>query len=233
MASSTSPDNIVYPDASDPIAPLNAVFQDLAESVQEALDTIVPGAESLPDLSDVTITTPADGQLLAYNGTNWVNEGLPQMSFTASVTITASDATWTVPSLGSPVVKVTVVAGGGGGGTSEFFYGGLGGTTSFTFGATTLTALGGLGAQGGTRTANGQNSRSLLVAGNGGGGGTVASSKFGQPGLGGEVRIAYYNLADVSTANVTIGGGGSGGATGSPGGIGGSGVVIVEYVAGV
>jgi len=38
MASSTSPDNIVYPDASDPIAPLNAVFQDLAESVQVALD---------------------------------------------------------------------------------------------------------------------------------------------------------------------------------------------------
>ena len=38
MASSTSPDNIVYPDASDPIAPLNAVFQDLAESVQAALD---------------------------------------------------------------------------------------------------------------------------------------------------------------------------------------------------
>ena len=38
MASSTSPDSIVYPDASDPIAPLNAVFQDLAESVQAALD---------------------------------------------------------------------------------------------------------------------------------------------------------------------------------------------------
>jgi hypothetical protein len=40
MASNTSPDSIVYPDASDPIAPLNAVFQDLAESVQDALDNI-------------------------------------------------------------------------------------------------------------------------------------------------------------------------------------------------
>jgi hypothetical protein len=39
MASATSPDGIVYPDASDPIAPLNTVFQDLAESVQTALDT--------------------------------------------------------------------------------------------------------------------------------------------------------------------------------------------------
>ena len=38
MASATSPDGIVYPDASDPIAPLNTVFQDLAESVQAALD---------------------------------------------------------------------------------------------------------------------------------------------------------------------------------------------------
>lgn len=38
MASTTSPDSIVYPDASDPVAPLNAVFQDLAESVQAALD---------------------------------------------------------------------------------------------------------------------------------------------------------------------------------------------------
>jgi hypothetical protein len=40
MASTTSPDGITYPDASDPIAPLNAVFQDLAESVQDALDDI-------------------------------------------------------------------------------------------------------------------------------------------------------------------------------------------------
>ena len=38
MASATTPDGIVYPDASDPIAPLNAVFQDLAESVQAAFD---------------------------------------------------------------------------------------------------------------------------------------------------------------------------------------------------
>lgn len=38
MASTTSPDGIVYPDASDPVAPLNTVFQDLAESVQAALD---------------------------------------------------------------------------------------------------------------------------------------------------------------------------------------------------
>ena len=37
MASATTPDGIVYPDASDPVAPLNTVFQGLAESVQDAL----------------------------------------------------------------------------------------------------------------------------------------------------------------------------------------------------
>jgi len=37
MASATVPSGIVYPDASDPIAPLNTVFQDLAESVEAAL----------------------------------------------------------------------------------------------------------------------------------------------------------------------------------------------------
>jgi hypothetical protein len=37
MASATSPSGIVYPDASDPVAPLNTVFQDLAESVEAAL----------------------------------------------------------------------------------------------------------------------------------------------------------------------------------------------------
>ena len=44
MASTTSPDGIVYPDASDPIAPLNTVFQDLAESVQTALDNLPTGS---------------------------------------------------------------------------------------------------------------------------------------------------------------------------------------------
>lgn len=32
-----------------------------------------PGAVSLDNLSDVVLTAPANGQLLSYNGTNWVN----------------------------------------------------------------------------------------------------------------------------------------------------------------
>lgn len=33
------------------------------------------GASKLGDLVDVTITTPAAGQVLAFNGTNWANRG--------------------------------------------------------------------------------------------------------------------------------------------------------------
>lgn len=40
MPNTTSPDDIIYPISTDPIAPLNAVFQDLAESTQSALDVI-------------------------------------------------------------------------------------------------------------------------------------------------------------------------------------------------
>lgn len=35
------------------------------------------GAATLDDLVDVTITTPSTGDVLAYNGTSWVNGGLP------------------------------------------------------------------------------------------------------------------------------------------------------------
>lgn len=44
MASQTSPSGIVYPDASDPIAPLNTVFKDLADSVEAALTGPAAGA---------------------------------------------------------------------------------------------------------------------------------------------------------------------------------------------
>ena len=43
MPAFTSPDNIVYPVITDPIEPLNAVFLDLAQSVQDALTAKIPG----------------------------------------------------------------------------------------------------------------------------------------------------------------------------------------------
>lgn len=40
------------------------------ESLQRRLN-FVSGDISLTDLSDVTITSPTNGQVLKYNGTNW------------------------------------------------------------------------------------------------------------------------------------------------------------------
>ena len=40
------------------------------------------GAESLGDLSDVTLTTPTSGQALVYNGTNFVNQTIKQATET-------------------------------------------------------------------------------------------------------------------------------------------------------
>jgi len=50
--------------------------------------------ENLSDLSDVTVTTPTSGQVLSYNGTNWVNAaasgGATALNDLTDVTITAA-----------------------------------------------------------------------------------------------------------------------------------------------
>jgi hypothetical protein len=43
MPAFTNPDNLIYPVITDPIEPLNAVFQDLAQSVQDAFTAKIPG----------------------------------------------------------------------------------------------------------------------------------------------------------------------------------------------
>jgi hypothetical protein len=56
MPANTSPDNIVYPVSSDPIAPLNVVFQDLANSVQSAIGGISTGWTTwTPTFTNITI----------------------------------------------------------------------------------------------------------------------------------------------------------------------------------
>ncbi len=152
--------------------------------------------------------------------------------FDSSTTITASNASWTVPALGSPFVKVVAIGGGGGGNGSDgssVTVGGAGGTTIFNAGAAgTITATGGLAAPA-------QNT--VLAAPNGarsGNGGTNKSSTGARPSLspgqGGELVVSYLDLTGISTVNVTVGAGGAGGIyDGSPGG---RGEVIFEYVAG-
>lgn len=64
MPSTTTPSGIVYPVPSDPIAPLNAVFQDLAEATQAALlvqgETDERTADYTLALTDAGLTVPMD-----------------------------------------------------------------------------------------------------------------------------------------------------------------------------
>ena len=152
-------------------------------------------------------------------------------AFNASTTITASDASWAVPTLASPIVKVTAIGGGGGGGSSDFFVGGGGGTTTFNAStAGTVIATGGKGGVGSNRSIASEDGTPGYAAGNHGMGATDTSRGDGQSGGGGAITIAYLDLTDISTVNVTIGAGGVGGEADS--GDGGRGEVIVEYVAG-
>jgi hypothetical protein len=156
--------------------------------------------------------------------------------FTASETITATNASWPVPTLRSPIVKVTVIGGGGGGGgAGSAANGAAGGTTTFNAGgAGTLTATGGPGGSGGDKNRTGLTGGAGFIAMNNGGNGGD-SIDDGDPGQGGQITIAYLDLTGISTVNVTIGAGGTQGGTlggGSSGGPGGRGEVIVEYVAG-
>ena len=65
--------------------------------------------QSLEDLTDVVLTTPATNQVLAYNGTNWVNssEAGDVSAVTAGTGITVTDSTGPIPSV---AVDTAVVA---------------------------------------------------------------------------------------------------------------------------
>jgi hypothetical protein len=199
--------------------------------------SIVLPLSGIGDLADVDEGSgAADGDVLTYDGVGnvWSPVAPASDGFDALATITATNASWPVPSLGSPIVKVTVIGGGGGGGGCEPSPGptdgGVGGTSSFTTSLGTLTALGGYK---GIRNASqvGQAARNGFCSGNGGGGGRTVSDHAAENGGGGEIKVAYYDLTGISTANVVVGAGGLAGTGFSAGGVGGTGVVIVEYKA--
>jgi len=169
-----------------------------------------------------------------YDGSAWTAVG--GGGFTASTAITATDASWTVPTLADPVVRVTVVGGGGGGGSNVSTSGSAGVSSSFASSAGTATATGGAGGIAGNNNSQQSQSSKRLVSNNGGAGGQGGSGSlwYAAPNAeGGEVVVAYFDLTGVSTANVTVGAGGASGGSGSGAGQeGGDGVVIVEYRAG-
>ena len=161
--------------------------------------------------------------------------------YNASAAITATNASWPVPTLANPIVRVTVVGGGSGGSnitTGTLAASGAGGTTTFNAGGgISVSAAGGpaLSSGGGTgptgsagfRTDNGGRAGRLN------GGVSTLSISTDSPGFGGELKVAYLDLTGVSTVNVTVGAGGAGATGGNnDGGAGGRGEVFVEYVAG-
>ena len=64
MPDTTTPSGIVYPVPTDPIAPLNAVFQDLAESAQSA---IITRKETATKVDDYTLVLSDAGLVIAMN----------------------------------------------------------------------------------------------------------------------------------------------------------------------
>jgi len=166
--------------------------------------------------------------------------------FTAGTAITATDASWPVPALAAPIVKVTVIGGGGGGsgaigsgGGAAGDAGGAGTTTTFNAGgAGSPSASGGDGGVRAVGGATGATGTAGNGSSNGGQGGSTFDDSAGRTagisGNGGAVTVSYLNLSGISTVDVTIGAGGGGGAAGrlnsGPGGAGGRGEVIVEYI---
>lgn len=209
-----------------------------------ALGTAVGGSNALRE-GMVAYLDDTDA-VEKFDGTEWSNVS-PPSGFDASETITASDASWSVPALGNPIVRVTVIGGGGGGGSAggNDVDGGNGGSSSFTpSGGSTISSSGGSGGAAAIRSntdrlEHGANSNPGFVSGNQGqaaiglhDGVTGGASYTGADGTGGEITVAYVDLTGVSTANVVIGSGGSGGnGTYADGGDGGRGEVIVEYKA--
>ena len=187
-------------------------------------------ALALDDLTDVSTGGVSEGQVLSYGTatSSWSPGFVP--GFTASTAITATDGSWSVPTLGHPVVKVTVISGGGSGGArgEPAVNGNPGNDSVFACSAGTVTATGGLA--GGL---GGKNGRDLWSAGNGGQGIEGGAFADQEDGGSGEIVIGYLDLTGVSTASVTVGAGGA--AVTSPAGTsgtGGDGVVLVEYQAG-
>jgi hypothetical protein len=170
----------------------------------------VPGITNLDGLSDVTVTSPAEGQVIRHNGTEFANH---TPTSTTQIYDTPGTTAWIKPA-GATRVTVVCIGGGGGGGSGrrgppgEASVGGGGGVAGSVgmrvYNASilpstvdvTITA-GGTGATG--RTTDDTNGA------NGGHGGSASFGDVGSP-----IRLL-------------AGGGawGSGGAAGSGGGSGG------------
>ena len=138
------------------------------------------------------------------------------------IEITATNSSYDVSAI-SGFVRITII-GGGGGGASSNTAGSRGGTTSITYDGRTESATGGNGGA--------QNSRSAEYAFSSYNSGQArVLNDNGRSGLGGEVKVVYYDLTGASTIDVVIGAGGAGATNVITASAGFRGVITMEYSA--
>ena len=99
------------------------------------------GFLSLGQLSDVVLTAPVSGQLLNFDGVNWVN-ATPTLEYLDDVTLTAPVAGQVLSYDGAEWVNATAPAAGAGGADTQVQYNNVGvlsGNAGFVFDAATTT----------------------------------------------------------------------------------------------
>lgn len=97
---------------------INGVEFDGTENI-----TIPVGATNLDGLTDVTITTAANGQAIIYNGTQWVNRALTKADVGLSNVDNTADASKNVASAGKLTTARTIAISGAVTGTATSFDG--------------------------------------------------------------------------------------------------------------
>jgi hypothetical protein len=254
MPDFTSPGGIVYPLPTDPIAPLNAVFQDLAESAQDAIGRAAINVPAYRLVQQIVYETP---------GT--VNFQKADYPWLRAIRVKCQGGGGGGGSADGSGSGQSAGGGGGGGGYAESFITdiaglnetvvitvGAGGTTAPTsgtassFGALVSGAGGGPGESSPTRTTGtalrtsglgGQGSGDFVVTGSDGGTAAVVGGTSIMTGVGG---ASFLGQTRVQIGNGAIGpspfgSGGAGGHTSSStsqnGGNGSKGIVILELYA--
>lgn len=244
-------------DGDDPRT-FTGIWNDMANQVESSFQNLTDISEridnlGIEDLEGVDITAPSAGEVLQYDGVNWVNAvPVTEATFNATVDYSSSgpyaiNFTTQFPGRSSNLIRVVLVGGGGGGGggqgdtTTVAGDGGAGGQTTFTLTGSpvtpvTILAPGGAGGAGaGSATASPATSSPLVVE-NGGAGGQCSNQagarSMGTDGRGGAFVQQYVDITGTNTATLTVGAAGTGGTgqAGANGANGASGYCYIEYI---
>lgn len=147
MSTKIKPDNNLFKIDGTQLQLGNATITSIDTAIDLPFGSMVDGAgfistvQELNDLDDVLISTPLNtGQVLKYNGTNWVNgtdEGTVTLDDLTNVTITTPVTGQVLKYNGTAWVNGTDVTGGGGGGST--YDQSLNTTDAVTFDSVTIT----------------------------------------------------------------------------------------------